>query len=209
MLHPTRTNLLSLKEKRLSVNNSVRILKARRQALIKELLGTSRHFLRSRQQIRDLYRRAISELSASRSIEGEPVLASIVAVSRRNLQFGLSRRNLLGVPFHEVALPETLRRPLTDRPYDYWQTTVHLEEAIHLFERVAEAVLEIAVHESKLKRIGEEIGRVSRRTRVLEDRLLPRLGREIRTISQYLAERDRESHFRLKRFKELHVETTL
>ena len=42
MIHPTRTNLLLLKEKSSSVSNSIGILKSRRQALIIEFLKTSK-----------------------------------------------------------------------------------------------------------------------------------------------------------------------
>ena len=38
MIHPTRTNLLMLKDKSRSIVNSIGILKARKQALIKEFL---------------------------------------------------------------------------------------------------------------------------------------------------------------------------
>jgi V/A-type H+-transporting ATPase subunit D len=48
MIHPTRTNLLMLKDKAKSVINSIRILRARKQALIKEFLDATRPFLRSR-----------------------------------------------------------------------------------------------------------------------------------------------------------------
>ncbi|HKL49403.1 MAG TPA: V-type ATP synthase subunit D [Desulfuromonadales bacterium] len=204
MLHPTRTNLLQLKEKQGSINNSIRILKARRQALVKEFIDSSRRFMKDRRKIRELYRRAIGELAQSRSIEDHGFLASIAAVSRRNPQLTLKRHNLMGVPYYDVTVQDSIIRALEERPYDFWDTTQHFEDTIFDFERVAEAVLELAIFESKLKRLGEEINRVSRRTRVLEDRLLPRIDKDIRTISQYLGERERESYYRLKRFKDMH-----
>jgi V/A-type H+-transporting ATPase subunit D len=42
---------------------------------------------------------------------------------------------------------------------------------------------------------------VTRRTRVLEERVLPRLAVQIKTIVHYLGEREREAYYRLKRFK--------
>lgn len=204
MLHPTRTNLLQLKEKRGSINNSIRILKARRQALIKEFINSSRRFMKDRRKIRELYRRAIGELTQSRSIEDRGFLASIAAVNRRNPQLTLKRRNLMGVWYYDVTVQDSIVRTLEERPYDFWDTTQHFEDTIYDFERVAEAVLELAIFESKLKRLGEEINRVSRRTRVLEDRLLPHIDKDIRTISQYLGERERENYYRLKRFKDMH-----
>jgi vacuolar-type H+-ATPase subunit D/Vma8 len=64
-------------------------------------------------------------------------------------------------------------------------------------------MLGIAVFESKLKMLGDEIQRVTRRARVLEERLRPTLEDEIKSITQYIGEREREreAHFRLKRYK--------
>ncbi|HXX82270.1 MAG TPA: V-type ATP synthase subunit D, partial [Thermodesulfovibrionales bacterium] len=61
----------------------------------------------------------------------------------------------------------------------------------------------IATYESKLKRLGEEIVKSTRRIRVLEERLLPELTRQIKVISQYIGERERETYYRLKRFKNI------
>ena len=62
-------------------------------------------------------------------------------------------------------------------------------------------MLEIAAFESRLKILGDEILGVTRRIRVLEERILPGLRSEVRAIAQYLGEREREAHFRLKRYK--------
>ena len=43
--------------------------------------------------------------------------------------------------------------------------------------------------------------RLTRRIRVLEERITPDLHRDIHAMAQYLAERERETYFRLKRFK--------
>ena len=46
-------------------------------------------------------------------------------------------------------------------------------------------MLEIAAFESKLKMLDEEILRVTRRTRVLDERVLPRVAGQIKTIVHY------------------------
>jgi V/A-type H+-transporting ATPase subunit D len=111
-------------------------------------------------------------------------------------------RNVMGVRYRELTVYGPFVRSPEDRDYGYTVTTPHLEESVHLFERVLESMLEIAAFESKLKMLGAEILHVTRRTRVLEERVLPRLRAEIRTIVQYIGEREREAHFRLKKFKD-------
>jgi vacuolar-type H+-ATPase subunit D/Vma8 len=63
------------------------------------------------------------------------------------------------------------------------------------------APFRIYYFENKLQMLGREIQHVTRRTRVLEERVLPRLKVQIRSITHYIGEREREAHFRLKRFK--------
>lgn len=202
MIHPTRTNLLLLKQKRRSFGNSVAILKARRLALIREFLQSVSPFLASRDEIRALYGTAMIELRLCRGIEGDDAVASVAAAASRTIDIESVQRNLMGVRFREIKAPDSLVRPADERNYDYATTTPHVEEAAAGFEKILERMLRMAAVENKLKQLGEEIRQVTRRIRVLEERILPRIAREVRTIGQYIGERDREAHYRLKRFKE-------
>ncbi|MDD2601210.1 MAG: V-type ATP synthase subunit D [Kiritimatiellae bacterium] len=205
MVHPTRTNLLLLKEKSRSVQNSNGILKARRQALIKELLAASAPFLSSRDTVRIFYGHAVCELAVSLAIEGSDMMDSIAAVAERDLGVEVSERNVMGLRYREVTVRESPLRPLDGRGYDYRSTTPRMEEALNNFEQILHAMLEIAVYESKLKCLGQEVMRITRRIRVLEERILPDLQQQVKAIAQFLGERERESSFRLKRFKNLRL----
>jgi V/A-type H+-transporting ATPase subunit D len=203
MIHPTRTNLLLLREKARSVENSVGILKARRQALIREFLGTTVPFLASRDEVRGEYAQALAELHVTLGHEGEDGVGSLTAVTGRELEVEIEERSVMGLRYRDVAPAESPIRSPGERGYDYRTTTPHLEEAIYRFETIVAAMLEIAAYESRLKRLRDEIVRVTRRIRVLEERVLPSLLHDIRVIGQYIGEREREAHYRLKRFKEL------
>jgi len=203
MIHPTRTNLLLLKEKTHSVNNSVGILKARRQALIREFLATSVPFLKSREDIRKSYGKAIGELKLSMGQEGKGTIESLALVTKKDLAVEMAERSIWGLRYRDVVMHESPVRTPDERNYDYRSTSPHLEESIFLFEKIVESMIEIATYESKLKRLGEEIVKSTRRIRVLEERLLPELTRQIKVISQYIGERERETYYRLKRFKNI------
>ena len=203
MIHPTRTNLLLLKEKTRSVQNSNSILKARRQALIRELLATTAPFLASRDTVQATYGAAIGELALALAIEGGEMLDSLATVAKRDLGLEVSERQVMGLRYREVSVGATLLRNLEGRGYDYRITTPRLEETLQHFEEILEAMLEIAAYESKLKRLSREVVRVTRRIRVLEERVLPELQQQVKTIARFLGERERESTFRLKRFRDL------
>jgi V/A-type H+/Na+-transporting ATPase subunit D len=203
MIHPTRTNLLLLKEKSRSVQNSNSILKARRQALIRELLATTAPFLASRDTVQATYGQAIRELALAQAIEGEDLLNSLAAVAAGDFGLEVSEQRVMGLRYREVSVRATLLRNLEGRGYDDRTTTPRLEETLHHFEEILAAMLEIAAFESKLKRLGREVVRVTRRIRVLEERVLPELQQQVQTITRFLGERERESTFRLKRFRDL------
>lgn len=203
MIHPTRTNLLLLKEKSSSVSNSIGILKSRRQALIIEFLKTSTPYLESRKSIRQLYGEGIVELFFSLGYAGESVIDSIGAVTAREFGVEITSRKLWGLEYKEISPRESAVRDITARNYDIRGTTANLEEATWRFEKIVDAIMDIAEYDNKLQRLSREIIQTTRRVRVLEERILPKLKRQIKSITQYLGERERETYFRLKQFKEI------
>ena len=192
MIQTNRTFLIGLKEKHRTISGSLHILKARRHALIMEFLNTSRPFLKSREEIKMSYREAIEDLQLSVGREGVSFIESLIAVSQSDSALNIIDRNILGVKYKEVTVSGSIMRGLDDRNYDWYATSPHLEEALHLFEKLVDAVIKLAAHELKLKKLGEEIIKLSRKTRVLEERNLPKLKQQIKTVVQHISERERE-----------------
>lgn len=203
MIHSNRTHLLELKEKRRAAAASHAILKARRQALVLEFISTARTFLESRNRVRSLVDRARAALNASIATEGPLVLNALASGVLLQESLQIKNSNVLGVICSEVFLEAPFTRPLSARPYDLRNTPLELEEAVGLFEKIAEEMLPPACQEEKLRRIGAAVVSVTRKARILEDRVLPRLDKDIRTTAARISEREREEYFRRKRFKGL------
>ena len=203
MIHPTRTNLLLLKDKARSVLNSIGILKARKQALIKEFLAATLPFLRSREDIRQSYGKALRELALSLGHEGKDTVESITLATERDFKIDVIEKSIWGLRYKDIVFHDAPVRDADKRGYNEYGTTPHLEEGANLFEKLLESMLHLAEYESKLKRLGDEILRTTRRIKVLEEMVFPTLKLQIRTITQYIGERERESFYRLKRVKNI------
>lgn len=201
MIHPTRTNLLMLKEKAGSVLNSAGILRARREALIREFLATVYPFIRTRDEIRQTYGKAIDEMRLSLGHEGKSYVESLCMAAKRDIGVEIAEKRLWGLKYRDIKINEPAVRRPDERGYDYASVSPHVEEAIYGFEKVMESMLEIAGFESRLKRLGAEILKTTRKIKALEERVLPGLRRQIKSISQHIGEREREAHYRLKIFK--------
>ena len=85
-----------------------------------------------------------------------------------------------------------------------------IQEPLHLFGKrqllkprseLFANFIAISSQEMRLKRLGEEIRKASRKINALEQVLIPGLDQEISRIEVALEEREREAIGRLKRFK--------
>lgn len=201
MIQPTRTNLLLLKDRLRAVTNCTTILKGRRQALIKEFLKITQPLMQSREEVSQAYARAIDALQVSKAREGPAAVAALAAGSHRRIAVEVSEGNLLGLRYRDLTRHETVARSFDERPYDMLGSSPWLDEAIDQFEGIVEEMLSLASFEGKFRRLAEELVRLTRRIRILEERVTPELHGAIHAMAQYLAERERENYFRLKRFK--------
>ncbi|MGW8313524.1 MAG: V-type ATP synthase subunit D [Desulfuromonadales bacterium] len=201
MIQPTRTNLLLLKDRLKAVLNCTTILKGRRQALIKEFLKITRPMMKSREAVSQAYAQAIDALHLSEAREGRAAVDALAAINRRSIAVEVEEGNLLGLRFRDLTMHETVARNFDERPYDMFGSSPWLDEAIEKFEEIVEEMLSLASYEGKFRRLAEELMRLTRRIRILEERVTPKLNVEIHVMTQYLAERERENYYRLKRFK--------
>ena len=69
------------------------------------------------------------------------------------------------------------------------------------FQHVVEALINVAATENKLRRIGEEIKKTSRRVNALEQIVVPDITAQIKGISDVLDQRALEEVTTLKRIK--------
>jgi len=201
MIPANRTYLLQLREKKHSYAGSLHILQARRQALISELFQMTRSFLSSQEEIRNKYAAALASHQQAYIEEGTLVLRGIAAAADKEKSVVIRKKTTLGIEYKEIELLGRIRRDVNARGYALGQVTPHLDESISLFEEVVSGMVGLAIFENKLKRLGEKIIDISRKVRILDEKIIPQLDRQMHVITQQISEREREEHFRLKQFK--------
>ena len=198
---PTRMNLLALKGRILTAGEGARLLKGKRDALMREFLATVGTVIDSRQKLARLCREGMSTLNAAKALEGEFLLESAALGARRALPIEVRDRRVWGISVPEIELRD-LVRAFNARGYNPLTTPVLVEETAEAFEKILDQALKIAVQETRLRRLGEEIRKTSSRVNALEQVLLPGLRRDVSEIGALLEEHSREETFRLKRLKE-------
>jgi V/A-type H+-transporting ATPase subunit D len=196
----TRMNLMLCKEQVRVAGDGVRLLKSKRDALLKEFLDLTDTVLSSRSELESLCREATNTLNLARAREGSEALVSAGLASQRSISLQITERQVWGIPVPQIASRDLARSP-DARGYSFWGTSLLVDETASAFEKVLQQCLHSAMDEVRLRRIGEEIRKTSRRVNALEQILLPSLDAEIGRILRLLDERAREDVFRLKRLK--------
>jgi len=196
----TRMNLLLLKRQIQVAERGLELLRNKREALVREFFTMMDRVIESREKMEHAMGQALSSLALALGMEGRAPLRSAGYAAKRNLPIEVTERNVWGVRFLDLHYTP-LVRSLDARGYAPSAVSSYIDETAHRFEVVLELILRSIVVEMRLKKLGSEIKRVTRRINALNEVMIPLLRREVRKIREVLEERGREDLFRMKRFK--------
>lgn len=197
---PTRMNLLQRKGQIKLAVDGVGLLKAKRDALLQELLTRARELRAMRDELHRRGRAAAIALALARAVRGTPELRSAALAGRRELNLTVRTEKVWGVALGDIVADGVVRSSGA-RGIGMLDSSAHVHEVSESFEEMLEQLLKCAPMERNLQAIGEEVKKVSRRINALQEYLIPKLREEMRQIMSVLDEREREDTFRLKRIK--------
>jgi len=198
---PTRMNLLQRKQQAKIAVQGVDLLKRKRDALVADFFNVVRQSLVARENLTAACQEAYVLLALAAAWEGRQALEAAALADRREVLVEIEVRNVWGTKIPEVEVKE-VGRTLLERGHNPATTSARTVESAANFEEVLRAILQVAATEIKLKKIGQEIKKTTRRVNALEQVVIPRLYGEIRFIGAVLEQRAREDVFRLKRIKQ-------
>ncbi|HBE72529.1 MAG TPA: V-type ATP synthase subunit D [candidate division Zixibacteria bacterium] len=197
---PTRMNLLARKGQVSLARQGVDLLKKKRDALVSEFFSVVRTNLGSRERLNAASQEAVDTLNLAVGLEGRAALESLGLAGRREIDLSVSERNVWGIKIPEVGGP-SLRRRDFERGYSPATASARALDASALFEEALDLMVEVAGSETRIKKLGSEIKKTTRRVNALEQIVIPRIFREIGYIKSVLEQREREDIFRLKMIK--------
>ena len=180
-------------------------MRGKRDALIREFLAAMKQAVRGYETIDRSMRDAMDRLVVAWGLDGRSALLAEALRRREPVSVDVTERNIWGVRFPEVQVHRP-RRERDDEPGARLGAPVHVEVAAGAFECALDVILNELSAQVRLKRLGAEIKRTTRRINALNEVVLPALSHQVREIRLALEERDREEVFRTKRFRTREVE---
>jgi V/A-type H+-transporting ATPase subunit D len=196
----TRMNLLASRARLSLAREGAGLLRSKREALIRDFFRVADTIMLDRAEAALKNQRARILQGLARSFCGTRQMKTASFAARRDIPLVTREINIWGLRIPEISLAPLRRSPEVRGllPVD---TPPQIIESSEAYELLLEALLATASAEIRLKRLGEEIRKVSRRINALEQFLIPGLVGRIRAINETLEEREREDRFRLKRLK--------
>ncbi len=198
---PTRMNMLALKAQAGLALQGVDLLKRKRDALVAEFFAIVKKTLTAREELAGTCGGAYRSLVFVKAYEGKETVESLALAGKREITLDIRTRSVWGVKIPEIGEMNFVRGPL-ERGYSPVGASLRVELAAKQFERILSLLVEIAGIEARLRRVGAEIKKATRRVNALEQVVIPRTQAQIRFIRGVIEQREREDIFRLKRIKQ-------
>lgn len=194
---PTRSNLLQRRDQLRLAIRGADLLKRKRDALIGEFFGLVKVSLEARRQLSKVSKDAYFSLFLAKAWDGPEAVESLSLASKADLDLDIKVENIFGVKVPQVQ-PPTFSTDLPFSPINAGASTL---DAAAQFRQLTEALTRVAATETRLRRIGEEIKKTSRRVNALEQLVIPGINAQIRDIRSVLDQRALEEVTVLKRIK--------
>ncbi|HCI74624.1 MAG TPA: V-type ATP synthase subunit D [Lachnospiraceae bacterium] len=203
---PTRMELTRLKRKLVTARKGHKLLKDKRDELMRQFLI----MVRENRELRESVEKGIGEANqgfalARSTMSDEAVRVAFMAPKQR-VSIGVSYKNIMSVNVPEYSF-ETRTSDASDMfSYGFAFTSADLDGAVEQLSGVFESMLKLAQMEKSCQLMAAEIEKTRRRVNALEHVMIPQLEEDIKYITMKLDENERSSQIRLMKVKDMMLE---
>ncbi|MDD5626566.1 MAG: V-type ATP synthase subunit D [Patescibacteria group bacterium] len=196
-INPTRVELLKLKKRLKVAQRGHKLLKEKRDGLMKDFMQV----VREAKDVREAVEKSLSEAFLSFAFAAAEMpaqsLEAALMLSKMKLSLQTSEKNIMNikVPLFEV---QKEGEPIC---YGYLDTVAELDTSLKGFETSLEKMVRLAQTEKAILMLSREIEKTRRRVNSLEYVLVPNLQSAIREITMKLDEQERGNLTRLMKVK--------
>ncbi|MBE6989677.1 MAG: V-type ATP synthase subunit D [Ruminococcaceae bacterium] len=201
-INPTRMELTRLKGRLRTAIRGHKLLKDKRDEMMKQFLDIVRRNRALRRQVEDGLQRANAAFTVASAVMGPEMLEQALLYPKTSVELDVSYRNIMSVnvpvyDFHTTGAEGDIF------PYGFAQTSGELDAALETMQNVFHDMLELAQVEKSMQLLAQEIEKTRRRVNALEYVMIPETQQNIRYISMKLDENERGNTTRLMKVKDM------
>ncbi len=202
-VNPTRMMLTTLKKRLATSVRGHKLMKDKRDELMKEFLDLARENKALRAEVEQALMKVYESFSiASAAMSGE-MLEEALLYPKQSVALSVSSKNVMSVDVPVFAFETTGGTGGDVYPYGFATTSGELDAAIAQLAEVLPAMLELAAKEKEASMLAAELEKTRRRVNALEYVKIPQLQMTIRYIVMKLDENERGNQTRLMKVKDM------
>ena len=198
-VNPTRMELLRLKKRLTLAERGHKLLKDKRDELMRQLLGMIDEVKTLRLSIENEFQSILEGFMLAKAKMGPYQTEQALLIPKKEIAVTTGEKNLMS-----VRVPVFKKEVTGDIiSYGFLNTTGEMDISLIKFEKFIESLLNLAEKEKTVQLLANEIEETRRRVNALEYRLIPEFLETIKFITMKLAETERSNTIRLMKVKEI------
>ena len=198
-INPTRMELNRLKGRLKTATRGHKLLKDKRDELMKQFLEIVRRNRALRKKVEQGLEEANAAFTVASALMSPEMLEQALLYPKQSVELDMTFQNIMSVNVPRYAFHTKNEDPAEIYPYGFAQTSGELEALANVFHDM----LELAEVEKTMQLLAEEIEKTRRRVNALEYVMIPEFQQNIRYISMKLEENERGNITRLMKVKDM------
>lgn len=205
-VNPTRMELKRLKARVNTARRGHKLLKDKRDELMKQFLDIVRVNQELRLRVEAALTRAQKGFTVAAAVMSPEQLEQALLYPKQSMSLSVDYKNIMSVDVPKYTYQMKNEDPSDIYPYGYATTSGELDDAVSALSRVTEDLLRLAETEKSAQLLAQEIEKTRRRVNALEYVMIPQLDETIRYIVMKLDENERGNVTRLMKVKDMMIQ---
>lgn len=208
-VNPTRMELTRLKKKLVTARKGHKLLKDKRDELMRQFLELVKENKRLRRRVEHGIANANKGFALAAAVMGEASVKTALLAPKQSVSVSASSRNVMSV---EVPVFDYKTRTADKHDifsYGFAQTSGDLDDAVSALSEVFPDMLKLAEVEKSCALMAAEIEKTRRRVNALEHVMIPDYQEKIRYITMKLDENERSTQIRLLKVKDMMLQKAI
>ena len=200
---PTRMELTRLKGKLKTAQRGHKLLKDKRDELMKQFLDTVREVRSLRAEVEEDLMRVHKSFTVASALMSSEALEQALLYPKQSVELDMTFQNIMSVNVPVYHFKTKSDDAGEIYPYGFATTSGELDGAVEALSGVLQDMLRLAEIEKTSQLLAEEIEKTRRRVNALEYVMIPNTQEAIRYITMKLDENDRSTTTRLMKVKDM------
>lgn len=205
-VNPTRMELTNLKRKLTTARRGHKLLKDKRDELMRRFLDLVRENKKLRSEVEQGLKKANGYMSLARSAMSDEALNVALLMPKQEMYLDISEKNVMSVMIPEFSVKFKTADENDIYSYGFADTAVDLDEAVAAYSEIMQKMIRLAEVEKACSLMAAEIEKTRRRVNALEYVMIPQYEETIKYITMKLDENDRSTTTRLMKVKDMMLE---